>query len=190
MGKEFIHIIERIKEIKHLASKTDVAKELGLSKENLYGYEKRGKIPLEAILIFCEKENISPTYLLYGTERVPSRAKIHHKYGMEFEEEPIPHTTTAEKHADVYAQVREIMESDDDFVIKALRERLKDYKMALAMNSERRNINQRLARVEAMIGKIAGGTNPPGERISDSSRKEGAATDMTPEGPKLGNMGM
>ena len=57
MGKEFIHIIERIKEIKHLASKTDVAKELGLSKENLYGYEKRGKIPLEAILIFCEKEN-------------------------------------------------------------------------------------------------------------------------------------
>jgi len=190
MNKEFVHIIERIKKIKHLTSKVDVAKELGISKENLYGYEKRGKIPLEAILIFCEKENISPTYLLYGTERVPSRAKIHHKYGMEFEEEPIPHTTTAEKHADVYAQVREIMESGDDFVIKALRERLKDYKMALAMNSERRNINQRLARIEAMIGKIAGGTNPPGEPPGDASRTDSVATDEPPEGTNIGKMGM
>jgi len=109
---------------------------------------------------------------------------------MEFEEEPIPHTTTAEKHADVYAQVREIMESGDDFVIKALRERLKDYKMALAMNSERRNINQRLARIEAMIGKIAGGTNPPGEPPGDASRTDSVATDEPPEGTNIGKMGM
>lgn len=167
MSKELIHIIERIKEIKHLQSKTAVAEAIGISKENLNGYLKRNKIPLEAVLLFCEKENISPTYLLYGTEKIPNREKIRLKYGMELPpeeagEEIQIYTTTAEKYATIFTQVREILDSGDDFVIKAMTDRLKDYRLTIAANRERRGIQQRLARIEQILEQAVRNGNTPG----------------------------
>jgi len=171
MSKEILHIIDRIKHLKDLQSKADVAKVLGLSKENLHGYEKRNKIPLPAILMFCEKENISPTYVLYGHSRGEREFGYGPEASIEYEkpetmpvnEPPAAYTTTAEKHVEVFAAVKDILESGDDFVIKALKERLADYRVSVAMNRERRGIQQRLARIEQILeNSLAGGGLPGG----------------------------
>lgn len=126
MSKDLIHIIERIKKIKDIQSKSAVAKLLGMSKENLNGYLSRNTLPLEAILLFCEKENISPTYLLYGTEKIPTREKIRLKYGMELPPEQAPEGhlppdqrvfsgITDPKTAEILQLTREIMESGTSY---------------------------------------------------------------------------
>jgi len=185
MSKEIVHIIDRIKHIKDLQSKSDVARVLGLSKENLHGYEKRNKIPLQAILMFCEKENLSPTFVLYGHSRGERKFGYGQEASIEYEQPetqavhdpPMAYTTTAERHAEVFAAVKDILESGDDFVIKALKERLADYRVSVSMNRERRGIQQRLARIEQILesslrgggmpggGSPAGPDTPPGEDI-------------------------
>jgi len=65
-------IIEKIKEIlqseqegKRVYDK-DVAKALGISKESLSHFKKRGRVPLEQIVYFCAERNISINWLLFG----------------------------------------------------------------------------------------------------------------------------
>lgn len=78
-------------------------------------------------------------------------------------EAPLAYTTTAEKHAEVFAAVKDILESGDDFVIKALKERLADYRVSVSMNRERRGIQQRLARIEQILESSLAGGGMPGE---------------------------
>ena len=44
----------------------DVAKALGISKESLSHFKKRGRIPLEQIVYFCAKRNISINWILFN----------------------------------------------------------------------------------------------------------------------------
>jgi len=196
MSKEILHIIDRIKHIKGLQSKSDVARVLGLSKENLHGYEKRNKIPLHAILMFCEKENLSPTFVLYGHSRDEGKFGYGPKASIEYEQPDIKavhdptvaDTTAQEKHAEVYAAVKEILESGDDFVIKALKERLADYRVSVAMNRERRAIQQRLARIEQILeSSLAGGGSPGGE---DPRRDAPPGEDIIAEDSDTGEKAM
>ena len=65
-------IIEKIKDIlqnelgvERVYDK-DVAKALGISKESLSHFKKRGRVPLEQIVYFCAKRKISINWILFG----------------------------------------------------------------------------------------------------------------------------
>jgi len=148
MSKDFIHIIERIKEIKKLPSEAAVAKELGLSKENLYGYKNRGKIPLSAILLFCEREGISPTYLLWGENKVPSREKLKIKYGYPFPEDD---QRRMDENQSIIKDVIKILDTKDIEIIQSLRDRVENYKAILKKKKES---EERLVRIEEALARI------------------------------------
>lgn len=105
-------------------------------------------------------------------------------------EPPAVYTSTDEKHVDVLNQVREILNSGDDFVIKALRDRLKDYRLTIAANSERRGIQQRLDRLESELNAIRGESGPPGERRSGAGPDANTATDTPTEDTGSGEKAM
>ena len=60
-------ILKRIKDIKHLTSDAQVAKVLDMTRNNLYGFKKRKKIPNDALQIFCSHEKIRLDYIINGT---------------------------------------------------------------------------------------------------------------------------
>ncbi|NPV05627.1 MAG: helix-turn-helix transcriptional regulator [Syntrophaceae bacterium] len=79
-------------------------------------------------------------------------------------EEPVqPYTTTNEKHAEVFALVREILESGDDLIIRSFHERLKDYRIALRRNDETRSLKQQLGSLERKFKALEQRIGPPME---------------------------
>ena len=64
MEEKYFQVIEKIKKMKHLDSVAAVAKELGMSRNNLYNYEKRKSLPMKALHSFCVREGISLDSLL------------------------------------------------------------------------------------------------------------------------------
>lgn len=62
----FADILGRIKNIKGLHSDAQVAKTLNMTRNNLYGFKKRGKIPHEQIQKFCAAEGIRIDYVMSG----------------------------------------------------------------------------------------------------------------------------
>jgi hypothetical protein len=67
MSKNIIDIIERVKIINKIHTDHEVAKILGISKANLSNYRSKGSIPYDALSNYCERENLSVDYILFGT---------------------------------------------------------------------------------------------------------------------------
>ena len=68
---DFINIMEKIRtHLQDKNSKTiydkDIAASLKISKEHYCRLKKENKVPLEAIITFCAKENIVINYILFG----------------------------------------------------------------------------------------------------------------------------
>jgi|GEM_PF-1552764 len=68
MEENLYKIINRIKQLEGLHTETQVAKVLGMSRENLNNYKRRHSIPRKAIERFCLQQGISLNYVLYGIE--------------------------------------------------------------------------------------------------------------------------
>lgn len=157
-----------------------------IKEQALNNYKNKNKWPVVTLYKLSVKHGLSLDWLITG--KGPMR--LDEKFdNYKINEITAAYSSTAEKNADIFNQVREILESEDDFVIKALRDRLKDYRTAIAMNMERRNMNQRLARIEAVIGKIADGVFSTGERRGDASSKDDVASEEAQEEP-IGKLGM
>lgn len=66
-SKTLLDIINRIKDIKHLRSDAQVAKVLQITRNDLYGFKRRGTVPHDALHIFCTNEGMRIDYILNGT---------------------------------------------------------------------------------------------------------------------------
>lgn len=66
MNELFLDSIKRIKEIKNLHTDTDVAKVLGITKNNLYAFKNRKSLPIKHIHTFCSREGIRFEYIVDG----------------------------------------------------------------------------------------------------------------------------
>jgi hypothetical protein len=75
MDKHFVSVIKRIKEIKGLHTDAQVAKALGITKNNLYASKTRDSLPLKHLHGFCLNENIRLDYLLTGA--LPIYESVH-----------------------------------------------------------------------------------------------------------------
>lgn len=69
MKVNIFSVVERIKKHKGIHTDSAVAEVLGMSRENLNGYKKKGTIPYEALLIFASKEGLTADYILYGEDK-------------------------------------------------------------------------------------------------------------------------
>ena len=69
MSKDIIDIIERIKTVEKIHTDTQVAATLGISRANLSNYRKKGSIPYEALSNYCERQNLSLNYILFGKRK-------------------------------------------------------------------------------------------------------------------------
>ena len=67
MNEIFLSIIEKVKDIKRLGSDAQVAKTLGMSRNNLYQFKRSKNLPLKQIHNFCSREGVRVDYLLHGT---------------------------------------------------------------------------------------------------------------------------
>jgi hypothetical protein len=66
MDENISDIIERIKSIEGFADDTQVAKILGMSKQNLQNYKSEGRIPRKKIKKYCEERSYSVYFILTG----------------------------------------------------------------------------------------------------------------------------
>jgi len=66
MNKNISEIVERIRKIKNLPSDAQVANLLGTTRGNLSNHKRKGTVPLDKVLSFCEREGFSVEYILYG----------------------------------------------------------------------------------------------------------------------------
>jgi hypothetical protein len=66
MGKNIIHIVERIKKVKGFRTEGEVAAALKMSLGALSNHKTRRSVPYEALSTFCETEKISLDWLLTG----------------------------------------------------------------------------------------------------------------------------
>lgn len=62
----FSQIIENLIKNQIIKNETELSSLLGISKQNLFGYKKRDKIPYESLTVFCGKNQISIDWLLTG----------------------------------------------------------------------------------------------------------------------------
>lgn len=74
MSEDFFRIVDKIKRIKDLDSAAKVAKALGMSRNNLYSYRRRGSLPLKALRAFCVRENILFDDLMNGIGQGETKA--------------------------------------------------------------------------------------------------------------------
>ena len=65
--ENILDIIDRIKKLKGVSKDAEVAAFLDITKENLYNYKARNRVPIHAVKEFCLRENLSLEYVLYGT---------------------------------------------------------------------------------------------------------------------------
>lgn len=109
------------------------------------------------------------------------------------EEEKDTAAKTQKNYADILRMTAEIMESQSVYA-DALKSNVVAFHRAVTREALPAMESAMELRIKEIIEKelrlIKGTGGPPGERISDSSRKDGAASDSTPEGPELGKMGM
>jgi len=59
-------IIQRIKDIKRLKSDAQVANQLNMTRNDLYGFQRRKTLPLKNIHDFCTREGIRLEYIING----------------------------------------------------------------------------------------------------------------------------
>lgn len=69
--KKFNEIVENLMVLKKLRSEAELARTLGLSSQAYNDRKMRGSVPVEKIIDFCERENISLDWLLLGREQKP-----------------------------------------------------------------------------------------------------------------------
>ena len=67
MNQQYLDIINKIKDIKHLHSDSQVAKVLNMTRNNLYAFKNRTNLPLKQLHTFCSQEGIRIDYLINGT---------------------------------------------------------------------------------------------------------------------------
>jgi hypothetical protein len=128
-----------------------VAESIKITDQAINNYKTQKKWPAVTLFKLAVEHGLSLDWLLTGEG--PMRRDEKREMPAVNEQTHV-YTSTAEKHVDVFTQVREILESGDDFVIKALRDRLKDYRLAVAMNAERRGLKQRLTLLEQEVSAI------------------------------------
>lgn len=66
--KKFNEIVENLMVLKKLRSEAELARMLGLSSQAYNDRKMRGSVPVEKIIDFCERENVSLDWLLLGRE--------------------------------------------------------------------------------------------------------------------------
>ena len=59
-------ILKRIQKHCNLHTDAEVADRLNMSKQELYGFKKRNKVPYRHIMHLCHEETMSTDYLLWG----------------------------------------------------------------------------------------------------------------------------
>tara|TARA_S200002703_G_C3743920_1_gene228840 strand:- start:629 stop:934 length:306 start_codon:yes stop_codon:yes gene_type:complete len=59
-------IINRLKESFGITTDSDLAKILGVKRQDFHNQKKRNSIPFEKILISCNEENIDMEYIFFG----------------------------------------------------------------------------------------------------------------------------
>ena len=71
-------ILERAK--RHLKIKTDadLARHLGINRQELYQYKKKKSIPYKYLINFCRIESLSTDWLIFGRE-IPSDSESEYK---------------------------------------------------------------------------------------------------------------
>lgn len=75
-GRDFIKIIDRIKNFKGLKSDISVAETLGMTQSTFAERKRRGSIPYEELIIFCDKEGISLNWLLTGEGEIKREKEL------------------------------------------------------------------------------------------------------------------
>jgi transcriptional regulator with XRE-family HTH domain len=63
-------VLERIKVLKNIKKDADLAKMLGVEPNTVTTWRKRGSLPYEKIIAFCEREKVSLDALFMGEGRI------------------------------------------------------------------------------------------------------------------------
>ena len=68
MDIDYDEILDRLKKHGKVRKDDEIAKHLGLSKQSLGGFKKRGKLPYEALHEYCLEHGIGMDQFLFGTD--------------------------------------------------------------------------------------------------------------------------
>jgi len=154
---DFLEIISRIKYLTGKKRDKELADLFNISPADFLNRKKRGTL-LPLIIEWGIHESVNLDWLLTGQGPM-RRGREAPAAG-----EPVqPYTTTNEKHAEIFALVREILESGDDLIIRSFHERLKDYRIALRRNDETRSLKQQLGSLERKFKALEQRIGPPME---------------------------
>ena len=63
---EIKDVYMRIKQKLGVDRDDQIAEKLGITKQSVSGFKKRGTLPYEALIVYCEKHQISVEYILFG----------------------------------------------------------------------------------------------------------------------------
>ncbi len=144
--------------VPELNNQSNIAKSIGIKDQAITNYKSKNKWPIETIYKLAVKHHLSLDWLLTGEG--PMRRE---EGAQRITEAPLAYTTTNEKHAEIFALVREILESGDDLIIRSFHERLKDYRIALRRNDETRSLKQQLGSLERKFKALEQRIGPPME---------------------------
>jgi len=153
----FSEIANRIKYLTGKKRDKELADLFNISPADFLNRKKRGTL-LPLIIEWGIHESVNLDWLLTGQGPM-RRGREAPAAG-----EPVqPYTTTNEKHAEIFALVKEILESGDDWIIQSFRDRLRDYRLSLRRNAERRRLEQLLIDVQQRISSLEKRISTPGE---------------------------
>jgi hypothetical protein len=158
------NVVDRLKIFHGFKRDIELANIFDLSQADFSQRKKRGTL-LEMLIDHAHNESVNLHWLLTGEGEM----HVHH-------EKPLSQVINEQEG--VIQAIREILSSGDDFIIRSLKERLKDYKLALASNRARRKLEQRLATVEKKLKEIKGGGGSPGERPGGAGAESGTALNI------------
>lgn len=177
-------IINRLKVFYNTENDNDIADKIDMHPSNFSQRKKRGTL-FEPLIKLAINEKLNVDWLLTGEGPI----RVEEKTGaMAASQEQVQYANG--RYDDVYSDVREILASGDDFIIRALRERLKDFRIAVSMNHERRDLKQRLTLLENEMRAMKGGGGSPGERPGGASTDAGTTPEAKEGDADIGKKAM
>lgn len=147
-------ILERVRLYYNLANGDKaLADFFDVEKTTISAWRQRNSIPEDKLIKSCGLDNLKLILTGEGPEKLDQKDK-----GNE-----IQPPSANQKHAEIYALVKEILESGDDWIIQSFRDRLRDYRLSLRRNAERRRLEQLLIDVQQRISSLEKRISTPGE---------------------------
>jgi hypothetical protein len=178
MSIKIIDIIERIKTLKGLHYDVEVAKILGISKENLYNHKSKNAIPYERLIALCEREGIPIVYLLYGTDKIPTGIhigmkcdpdkEINRNTQLSFQNLPPdvrqamedgkePESTVQCCHGrtwEIYKDIKDILESDNESLKDALTSCIKECIKSIQKDQRIQDLEETVRRIDGDLQQL------------------------------------